>query len=256
MSSWMLLNMAKLTTLQFVQRALSRIDSENVSSVDETVESEQVKLFLDEAYEEIIADYPWFHLRTFDTLEVTATAHVMKIPDDIETVDGNLIRYNDKDVWYVTPERMEEILSGRDTSLSDVDANGALTNRDPAYWTTEDDENIIFDSYDGSLVSANSRVRMVRFPTALNDNTDVPDLPDRLHITLQHRVYELCLRFLKGDEQGAQTEQRKYIKSLAAAKRWARKVDRGVSTWGMTYGRKSNTSIRRRDIPSRFVEDA
>ncbi len=247
--------MAKLTTLQYVQRALSKLDSDNVSDIDETVESEQVKLLLDEAYEEILEDFPWFHLQEYGQLEVTATAHIMKIPDTIATIDGNLIRYNELNVTYISPERMTEILDGRDTDLATVDSNGARNDLDPLNWTTEDDENIIFDSYDGSLVQALSKVRMIRLPGNLTNNTSVPDLPDRLHVVLQNRLYEEVFRTLKGDEQSAQVYHRKYLRTLAKAKRWARKVDQTVSTHGQSYGKRANTSVRRRDIPSRFIQE-
>lgn len=245
--------MAKLTSLQYVQRALSKIDADNVSDISDTVESEQVKLLLDEAYENIIDDFPWFHLQEYGQLEVTATAHIMKIPDTVANIDGDLIRYNKLDVWYISPDKMIEILDGRDTTLSTVDSNGALNNRDPQYWTTEDDENIIFDSYDGTLAQALSQVRFIRKPASLTNNTDIPDIPDILHGVLLNRVLEETFRTLKGDEQSAQVYARKYIIGLAKAKRWARKLDRKVSTHGADYGRRQTQG--RRFISSRCVQE-
>jgi hypothetical protein len=236
--------MAKLTTLEYAQRALSAINSENISSISDGVEADQVLKLLNSCYEQLLDDYPWTHLRSYGQLEVTATAHIMKIPNTVKNIDGDLIRYNKNNVWYVTPDFMIELLDGRDTTASNVDSNGAVNDSDPQYWTTQDDENIIFDSYDGSLVASLTNVWMITEPTKLENDTDVPDLPDMLHGVLLNSLLENCFRTLKGDEQAAQIYFRKYISGLSKAKRWARKQNKLESTNGVDYGRKATLSGR------------
>ena len=227
--------MARLTVLQIVQKALSAITSDNVSSFGETVESEQVKDVVDTVYDRLLDDYPWGHLKEYGTLEVTTVDHQMKIPNTILQVD--LIRYNKNDINYIEPYDMTVKLDGRDTSLSEVDSNGAYNDRDPVYWTSYDDEYIIFDAYDGSLVSSLSDCAFVRKPSVLTANDDIPDLPDRLHTVLLDGVFEEVFRILKGDRRIANTYQRKYMVGLAKAKRWARKLNIKDSSYGNGYGR-------------------
>lgn len=242
--------MAQLTTLQIVQRVLSMVDSENVSSIDETIESEQVKVLVDLVYESMLDDYPWNHLRENGTLEVTSTPNLMKIPDDVLRIDGDLIRYDKKNVWWISTENMTRTLDGRDTTASNVDSSGALTDRDPLYWTSYDDVNITFDSYDGSLVSALTNVELVKQPTTLSVDTDVPDLPDSLHTVLIYGVLEEAFRTLKGDDSNAERYRRKYLVGLSKAKRYAKKVDRKPSTNGVDFGRKITTIARRNLVTS------
>jgi len=229
--------MARLTTLQIIQKALSAINSDNVSSISETVESEQVKDILDTVYDKLLDDFPWYHLREFGTLEVTSTAHQMKIPNTVMQV--NFVRYNKKDITYIDPYDMLVMLDGRDTTLTEVDANGAVNNRDPRYWTSYDDENIIFDGYDSSLVSSLSKCEFIRKPSVLSSEGDIPDLPDRLHTVLLDGVFEMVFRLIAGDKQNAVTHQRKYIVGLAKAKRWARKVNKKNTSYGSSYGRSN-----------------
>lgn len=229
--------MAQLTVLQIVQRILSALDSDNVSSFSETVESEQVKLLIDTVYDKLLDDYPWYHLLDHGNLEVTATAHKMKIPNTVQQV--NWIKYNKEDVEYITPKEMQDILDNRDITLSNVDSNGAINDDDPTYWTSFDDEYITFDSYNSSLVASLSNAEFIRKPATLSEDTDIPDLPDRLHNVLLDGVFEEAFRTMKGDLQYAAVYQRKYLMGLHKAKRWARKINKKESTYGTDYGRKN-----------------
>lgn len=229
--------MAKLTTIQIVQRVLSAIDSDNVTSIADTVESEQVKDILDTVYDRLLDDFPWYHLKEYGTLEVTAVENEMKIPNTVMQVDS--VRYNKKDVFYLTPEDMTKKLDSRDISLSNVDNLGAYTEQEPTYWTSVDDEKIILDSYDGTLVSSLTKCLFIRKPVVLTNDSDVPDMPDRLHTVLLDGVFEEAFRLLKGDLQGATVYQRKYLVGLGKAKRWARRINKKDSTYGEGYGRNS-----------------
>ena len=74
--------MAISTSLDYVQRALSIIDADNVSEISDSVEGTQVFGLLKNVYDELLDGFPWPHLREFDRLQVTATAHIMKLQPD------------------------------------------------------------------------------------------------------------------------------------------------------------------------------
>jgi len=228
--------MAKLTVIQIVQRVLSAIDSDNVTSISDTVESEQVKDILDTVYDRLLDDFPWDHLKEYGTLEVTAIDNEMKLPANV--LHLNSIRYDKKDVQYISPEDMTKKLDSRDTSLSNIDSLGAINNEDPTYWTSYDSETIVFDSYDGTLISSLSNCSLVRKPTILTSDSDIPDMPDRLHTVLLDGVFEEAFRLLKGDLQGASIYNRKYIVGLGKVKRWASRINLKGSIYGDEYARK------------------
>lgn len=224
----------KYTLLGLVQKALSYIDDTNVSSVDETEESEQLVHIANKIYGEIVT-YPWPHMRSIGSLSTTATAHIMILPTTVMGIEW--IRYNGDDVSYITPYEMEKKLKDRDTSLDNVDANGALNDQDPTYWTTNDDENIIFDSYNSSLVSNLSRCSFISTVSELSADADYPDLPERFHTVLLDGIIADAFRTLKRDAYIAAIWEKKYQMGIAKMKRWARRVDGKESTYGTNYAR-------------------
>jgi len=231
--------MAKLTLLQIVQRVLSAIDSDNVSSIDETPESEQIVHLINTIYSEILDDIPWYHRRELGKLEVTPDPHIMKIPNGKDHILDLNIWYNGKQIQYIEPADMVYKFSRRDKTLSNVTDGGVFNDRDPIYWTSYDDEHIVFDAADGTLVEDLSQVLFSYIPSSqLSQDTDVPDLPDRLSSVLLWGVLEEAFRTLKGDEVAARSYQGKYLKAKAKAKRWARNLNKKETTHGVSYGRK------------------
>ena len=243
--------MALINVLTYVQRALGVVDANNVSSIGDTVESNQVFELLQTAYVELITDFPWHHLREFQQLQVTADKHIMKLPTD--TMGFDYIRYNKKDVSFKEPHDMQALLDSRETLLTDVDNIGAITDRDPAFWTTVDDENIIFDSYNVALQSSLSLIETVKEPIELAEGTDVPDVVKRMEPILLNKLFAEALRILKADESRAAVYDRKVRKGLAGLKRWAKRHNRNNSWFGRSYGRKSSGASVRRDI-RRIIE--
>jgi hypothetical protein len=247
--------MAHLTYLQIVQRVLSMLNGDSVTSIDETVEAEQVAELVKHVYSDIIVDFPWFHKRSFINLEVTTTAHLMKIPDGVEQLLGDVIYYDDDPVYWMKPEAMKDMLAKRDKTLANVDANGAINDKAPKYWSSFDDVNVVFDSYDGSLVSSLTSIWTTKFPSAPVLGTDIPDLPHDLHMTLLHGVLAEAFRTQKGDEVAARGYENKYMKSKAKAKRWAQKVNKENDPGGKINYARRGTRRSRQDIPTWLVQE-
>lgn len=236
--------MAISTVLDYVQRALIIIDGNEITSITDGVEANDVFQLLKNVYDELLDSFNWPHLKEFQQLSATAVAHVMSLPDDC--VGFNWVRYNKRPVGYIEPYAMQEILDSRDTTLATVDDNGALTDRDPQFWTTINDDDIVFDSYDTSLQGSLSLIESIRKPTELATDTDRPDIPERMEYTLRNMLFAETLRILKADESRAATYDRKAKAGLASLKRWARRYNRTTTWFGQTYGRQ-NASTRRGD---------
>ncbi len=229
--------MAKLTKLEIVQRILGAIDSDEVNSISDTVESEQVALLVDAAYDLIIAEQPWPHLRDFRNLEITTTSHLMKIPSGIATIDT--LRYNKKHIAYLDPLNMKELLDGRDITLSNVDTNGALNDQEPTYWSSFDDEYIVFDSYDTSLVASYTQVDCYKIPPPMTSDTEYPDLPERFHQLVVFQAMADSFYTLKGDTAAYNIYRKRFKLGIINMQRWARIVNKQRSTGANTnYGRR------------------
>lgn len=229
----------KLTKLKLVQMVLSAIDSDNVTAVSETIESEQVGIIVDTIYDDLNGEFPWAHLREKGVLEVTATDHQMKIPDGVMTL--NDVYYNKTLISFIEPEEMTELLFSRDTDDDNVDENGAYTDRDPIYWTSYDDTYVIFDAYDGTLASALTVTDVYRMPVQMTEDDDYPDLPERFHNAIFEGAVADAMYTLKGDVTGFNIYRNRYKKTKILMDRWAKRVNRQKSTgYNVNYGRKIN----------------
>ena len=192
--------MAKMTLLEIVQDILSDMDSDEVNSINDSVESLQVAQIVKSTYYNIIdgRDYDFlyelFQLNSSGTLD--RPTH-MKLPDTI--IDLKYIKYNNRSdtdtkdrytkIKYLMPEDFMDIVDKRDSSKSNVkvvvDATdisiNVETDKAPEYFTSFDDETLVFDSYDSAVESTlqNSKTqchgkRSVVF--TLSDSF-TPDLP-------------------------------------------------------------------------------
>lgn len=228
----------KLTKLKLVQMVLSAIDSDNVNSVDETIESEQVGIIVDTIYDSLNGEFPWAHLREEGALNVTTVPNKMKIPEGVLTI--NDVYYSKEKINYIQPNEMTELLFERDTTLDNVDSNGCYTDRDPKYWTSYDDTYVIFDAYDGSsLVEAYTYTDVFRMPAPMTTDTDYPDLPERFHNTIFEGACADAFYTLKGDTTGFNIYRNRYKQSKILMERWAKRVNRQVPTgYHVDYSRK------------------
>lgn len=227
----------RLTKLKLVQDTLALLDLDEVSELGETLESEQVGYIVDQIYDDLNGDKPWPHLREIGVLEVTSVPNELRISDGILTL--NDIWYDRKKLDYLLPTDMLEMLLGRDTTLSNVDSVGAYTDQDPIYWSSYDDTIIILDGYDGSLVSALTKVDQYRMPIQMTLATDYPDLPERFHQTLFQGIAADSFYTLKGSTVGFNIWRNRYNHNKAIMKRWAKRVNRQRQTGEkIDYGRK------------------
>jgi hypothetical protein len=212
--------MAKMTLIEIVQDILSDMDSDEVNSINDSVESLQVAQIVKSTYYNIIdgKDYPWlyelFQMNTSGT--VTLPTH-MRLPDTV--IDLQWIKYNTKKatdtknkftkIVYKTPEEFLNILDQRDSTDTKVDiitdTTGIKLNvyndRGPAYFTSFDDDYLVFDAFDSAVETnlQNSKTqcygkKSVAF--TLSD-TFTPDLPVQMFTYLLNEAKSAAFLTLK-----------------------------------------------------------
>ena len=162
--------MAKMTLLEMTQDILSDMDSDEVNSINDSVESLQVAQIIKTTYYNIIdgRDYDFlYELFQLDASGTSSRPTHMKLPENI--IDLKYIKYNCKTltdtkdkylkIKYLMPEDFMEVVDSRDSSKSNVtvvtDPTGISINvmkdKAPEYFTSFDDENLVFDSYDSEV---------------------------------------------------------------------------------------------------------
>ena len=163
------------TLLQLVQDVLSSIDGDEINSISDTVESQQVVTIVKTVLDDIVSRGDLTKLKT--PFNLTASGEntkpvIMYKPDLIDTIDW--IKYNKvldgdtdpvwSDIHYLKPEAFLMYVYQYNPSETNVDT---LTYTDsgfshtinykndtgPSYYTSFDDYIIIFDAYDNTVDS-------------------------------------------------------------------------------------------------------
>jgi len=192
--------MAKMTLLEMTQDILSDMDSDEINSINDSVESLQVANIIKTTYYNIIdgRDYDFlYELFQVDSSGTTSRPTHMKLPENI--IDLKYIKYNNRTVTdtkdkftkikYLMPEDFMDLVDKRDSSKSNVtvisDDTGisinVVTDKAPEYFTSFDDEYIVFDSYqsnlESTLTSSKTQCHGKRSVTFSITDTFTPDLP-------------------------------------------------------------------------------
>jgi hypothetical protein len=192
--------MAKMSLLDMVQDILSDLNSDNVNSISDTVEAEQVARIIRSTFRNLYNDRVWPHtgslLRLTSMADGNRPTH-MKLLDDIEEIVW--VKYDTRkqvsdpikfvDVKYLEPSQFLDTVMARDADKDYaqvvIDIHGTPliihNNSMPTYWTMFDDEHIVFDSYlatmDSVLVEKKTQVFGYREPEFLLKDEFVPDIP-------------------------------------------------------------------------------
>tara|TARA_R110002020_G_scaffold133108_4_gene297059 strand:- start:14007 stop:14783 length:777 start_codon:yes stop_codon:yes gene_type:complete len=195
--------MAKMTLLEMTQNILSDMDSDEVNSITDTQEATQVAHIIKTSYYNIVdgTDYPFLYELFKMTASGTADRPThMSLPEDI--IDLKWVKYNNKktapakdlfkEIQYKTPENFVYIVDQRDSTATNIkkvtDPTGItlniLNDKCPQYFTSFDDETIVFDSYlatlDSTLQATKSQCYGKRSVAFTLSDTFTPDLPVQL----------------------------------------------------------------------------
>jgi hypothetical protein len=257
--------MAKQTLLELTQIVLRSIGGDEVNSYAETVESEEVAFVIKQAYLNLITglDIPEHNGIILLTAlgDVNQPTH-MQIPEGInslKSVQYNVIktgetRINYDRVDYVDPEEfLDRNLSrnSTDSNIQTVSITGAKlfiqNDKRPEYYTSFDDEYLIFDSFDSAVDSTLQQskflVRGVTDPVFTMSDSFVPDLDSNLFPLLVNEAKSLAAVEV---EQSSNPKAEQYARRQRT--RWQSdqsKLDNHKK--GPDYGRRNRG--RRRTIP-------
>jgi hypothetical protein len=221
----------KLTLLEIVQDMLVATDSENVSSVGETEDAGMCVNIANREFERLISKFRWRHTREFSKLEVTSYTNVMTLPSNGVALKPDSVYYAGDLVYYMIPEHFLAYTISRLTTESNIEEVNNIhiyNDRNPQYYTSFDDFNIVFDSIPaaGGLVKATTDVIIYTAPTSrLTADGEYFDLPPQAYPALVARCVSKAILEIKGDNQAAAAEKRDADNAIAALSRNARLVD-------------------------------
>ena len=192
----------KMTLLTMVQNILSDMDSEEINSISDSNEAEQIAKVIENTYFNLISTrvIPE-HAQAIKMVSYSSSARPthFSFPNrvkNIEFLDYNVseavggVEY--KRLTYLEPDEFFGLSDNRNSlaanvvQVNDVQADSILLIRNdvmPEYYTSFDDENVVLDSYkasvDSTLTSAKTRAYGTKYPTfdAFSDSF-IPDIDD------------------------------------------------------------------------------
>lgn len=204
--------MPKATLLNIVQDILSDADSDDVSSISDTVESDQCARLVRDCHDQIVDLHDLEHLKILTPLTATSasTPNVMERPEGFHTIE--YIKYdkriaagdpqNFQYVEYMEPHKFLELVHSRSTSDSTVDAitlsSGVIipvrNDTAPTYYTVMDagSDELVFDSYDTgvdtNLQASKSVAYGTQKPTLSLTDTATMSLPRHLEMLVKREA--------------------------------------------------------------------
>ena len=244
--------------LDMVQEILSDMDSDEIDSIDDTVESEQVVSILKSTYYSMMSNRNWPHLRRsiqIGSLGDTTKPTHMRAQDEIKElcfINYNKAKATDtrkryEKVEYLQPDQFLHKTNQQNDTLAEVetvsDTGGVeffiRNDSAPTYYTSFDDEYLVFDSYDSAVDTTlqESKVQAQAYVTPVWTSLDtfIPDLPDDAFTALVEEAKSRAMFRLKQTvDQKAEQESGRQQKWLA---RKARRVGGGIQY--PNYGRGS-----------------
>jgi len=185
----------KLTLLEIVQKTLNDMDSEDVNSIDDSLEALQIANIVEDVYFSLIAaeEIPEHK----ELLKLTALADSdypthFTYPTNVKEVEKVFYDISltttpsYKEVYFLEPLEFLSVTDNQSEDFDEVlDKNGGTTlfianDRMPTYYTSFDEEYMVFDSYDSdedtTLQESKTRAYGTKYPTFSLSDSFIPDL--------------------------------------------------------------------------------
>lgn len=245
-----------MTLLEIVQDVLNSLDSDNVNSISDTIESEQVAQIAKTCYFEIIGNRNWPHLRKLFQLESSGDLtkpNYLRIPETLKQLD--FFRYevekdngsiDSKEIQFKHPDEFLKLVSRRNSTENRVDVITDLggsklliyNNVAPSYWTSFDDYYIVTDSYDkavdDTLKKEKTQCLGYLHPSWVHSDNAIPNLPPEAFPALLSEVKSTA--FVEVKQMANQKAEQKTARQQRWLSRKAWRVEGGVRY--EDYGRK------------------
>jgi len=165
----------KYTLLEVVQQTLEALGSDEVNSISDSVEAEQIASMAERAYYELLnmSDWPFLHqLTELESVADSTLPNFLRIPEAVVNITQVKYDWTDtvatptenldiEEVEWVHPQRFLDITQSRNSLLTNVQQvtspNGVTipiyNNQKANYWTSFDDIYVVFDAFDNTIDS-------------------------------------------------------------------------------------------------------
>jgi hypothetical protein len=255
--------------LKMTQLILSSMESDEINSIGDTVEAQQVVDIIETTYYDICSqiDFPdsWDFFELDPSLDASKPT-VLRLPDNVAKMEW--LKYNISDDPNVREYRTinpiertdffdrmnsldvaDERVFQYDYKVGDMtfDVRGYNDN-DPVYYTVTNDRTVFFDSYvadrEHTIVANKTQCYGMIIPQFLREDSYTPDLEPRHFTLLFNEAKSLAFNDLK-QIQNAKAEQRARRGWTSAHRKSPQTGDAGRVHWDYTWNFGRNVRGRR-----------
>tara|TARA_Y100000992_G_scaffold301080_1_gene271119 strand:- start:8466 stop:9143 length:678 start_codon:yes stop_codon:yes gene_type:complete len=205
------------------------MDSENVNSLSDTVEAQQIASVVEDTYFNIIAarDIPE-HNKLIALVSLSDNARPTHFTYPARTKELIRLDYNIgtassqdyREIVYVSPLEFIDRMSETDLKVTTVDQSMELfvaNDTDPSYYTSFNDNHIIMNSYDVSveahLAANKTRAFCSIYPTFSQTDSFAIDLDQTLMPLLLAEAKSTCMSLFKGGSDPKVEQSARRLKS-------------------------------------------
>jgi len=260
----------KMSLLEIVQDILNDMSSDFVNSIDDTEESQQVAQIVKSTYFAMMSNRNWPHLK--GTVVITASGDSslpthMNVVEDIKELV--ILNYNKTKVGE-TRKRYEKVRwtepddfllrTNQENNDSDevdviVDPSGIelliRNDRAPEFYTSFDDETLIFNSYDSlvdtTLQGSKVQAQAYLMPSWTHTDSAVPDLPvEAFTALLEEAKSRSALKLNQEADQKAEQEAGRQHRWLSR-KAWQVKGGIKYPNYGRTPRKGRSSAFDKND---------
>lgn len=223
----------KKTLLGMTRDILNDLDADEVNSIDDTTEAQQVANIIKQCYEEMVTNRNWPHTRKLIQLEASGSLdrpNYLRLPDRLKELED--FRYDKRTqtdtkvrlqpVKYLEPDEFLRVIANRNSDNTNVsqiqDFSGSTlliyNDKPPQYWTSFDDTYLVTDAYDSAvddtLKSSKTQCLAYIDPEWVHEDDAIPDLPTDAFAALQEEAKSVAFVTLKqmANQKAEQKSQR------------------------------------------------
>lgn len=204
----------KMSLLEMVQDILSAMESDEVNSIADTVESLQVAQEIKTTYHDLMSTFDFPSHEGLISLEPSNDSDnptTFRLPDNVKQIkwitynNGSIEAPNYVEVHYQEPEeffRYGSLYNAGQSSIQLVGRFYVFTDRHPTHWTTFDNQTLLFNGFNASVDTTLQESKVVcwgqTFRTFELEDSFVPDLDIALFPLLLSEAKKSCFVNFKG----------------------------------------------------------
>lgn len=246
------------TLLEMVQRVARKLNSDEVSELDETIESSDIAHEVLDTFEDLMHNTEWEFLKhqprkLAEKLNGQSVVS-LRLPSDVVHIESLMYECQTdatsdrifREIKYLSPAEFQQMTLGRklDTNCVEVTVGEfrirVFNDTPPSYFTSFDEKEIVFDSYNAAIDTTGvvaTKTAAIAKVVLLGTYSETwsPSVPEFIYNLWYHEAVARCSSCIRGVEDGR--SERMARRAMVTALRYDNAAGPNNADDGVNYGR-------------------